>query len=68
MLGKLFGSREHAPVNIAGLAIVLGMLGLILISYWPAPGNAQGDLTKSLAGLIIAAFTFLGGYLGGGKK
>ncbi len=29
-MGKVFGSKEHAPINIAGTIIVLGVLGLIL--------------------------------------
>jgi len=52
IMGKVFGSKEHAPINIAGTIIVLGVLGLILIPFFPAsPSLSQGDLAKTLGGL-----------------
>ena len=69
LLGKIFGGREHAPINIAGTIIVLGVLALIAMPFLPESKTlSQADLAKAIAGLILAAFTFLGGYLGGGNK
>jgi hypothetical protein len=65
-LGKIFGSREHAPINIAGIIIVIGILALVFMPFLPESKTlSQGDLAKVIGGLILAAFTFLGGYLGG---
>jgi hypothetical protein len=69
LLGKLFGGREHAPINIAGSIIILGVVALILMPFLPESKTlSQADLAKVLSALILAAFTFLGGYLGGGAK
>jgi hypothetical protein len=66
MLGKLFGSRENAPINIAGALIVFGFLGCLGAPFLPSsPGFSLADMEKALSALIFAAFTFLGGYLGG---
>lgn len=68
LLGKLFGGRDHAPINIAGSIIIMGILALIAMPFLPeAKTLSQGDLAKVISGLILAAFTFLGGYLGGGS-
>jgi len=65
--GKLFGSREHAPINIAGFLIMFGIVGMLVAPALPASaGFSVGDMEKSFAALILAALTFLGGYLGGG--
>jgi hypothetical protein len=69
LLGKLFGSRDHAPVNIAGGIMILGILGIVFSPILPAPaGFSEADVLKALGGIVLAAFTFLGGYLGGGKR
>lgn len=69
LMGKLFGSREHAPINIAGAIIVVGLLALLAVPFLPESKSlSQADLAKAIAGLILAAFTFLGGFLGGGKQ
>lgn len=69
LLGKLFGSREHAPINIAGMLMVIGVLGLLLVPFVPEGHTfSQADLAKTLGGIVLAALTFLGGYLGGSKK
>lgn len=68
LMGKVFGSKENAPVNIAGAIIVLGLISMLVVPFVPSsPSLSQGDLEKTLAGLIVSAFTFLGGYLGGNK-
>jgi hypothetical protein len=68
LFGKLFGSREHAPINIAGALIFFGLLGMFVAPFLPSSsGFNVADLEKALAALILAAFTFLGGYLGGGS-
>jgi hypothetical protein len=69
LLGKLFGSREHAPINIAGAIMIAGVLGMLIAPFLPtSTGFSTGDMVKGLGALVLAAFTFLGGYLGGGKK
>jgi hypothetical protein len=69
LLGKVFGSRDHAPVNIAGAIIILGIMGLVACPFLPeSPSFSRADIAKTLGGLILAAFTFLGGYLGGSAK
>jgi hypothetical protein len=69
MLGKIFGGRDHAPINIAGTIIILGVLALIAMPFLPESKTlSQADLAKVLSALVLAAFTFLGGYLGGGTK
>jgi hypothetical protein len=68
LFGKLFGSGEHAPVNIAGALILLGLVGMIVGPILPtAYGFSVADFEKALAALILASLTFLGGYLGGGN-
>jgi hypothetical protein len=64
LLGKFFGSREHAPLNIAGIIAFFGLIGLMASLFATAP--AQNDLAKTFGGIVIAALTFLGGYWGGG--
>lgn len=69
LLGKLFGGREHAPINIAGSIVGLGIVALLCVPFVPESQSfTHGDMSKVLGGLILAAFTFLGGYLGGGKS
>jgi hypothetical protein len=69
LLGKIFGGREHAPINIAGAIIILGALALIVMPFLPESKTfSQGDLAKVISALVLAAFTFLGGYLGGGTR
>jgi hypothetical protein len=68
LLGKLFGSKENAPINIAGGLILIGAFSLILIPFLPASTDfSKGDMAKSLGTLILSALTFLGGYLGGSR-
>jgi hypothetical protein len=69
LLGKIFGSRENAPINIAGMLMFLGLLGLITVPFLPQSASfSQGDMAKTLGAIVLAALTFLGGYLGGGKR
>lgn len=66
MVGKVFGSKEHAPINIAGMIIVLAIFGMLATPFLPADATAtRGDLLKVFSGIGLAALTFLGGYLGG---
>jgi hypothetical protein len=69
LFGKIFGSREHAPVNIAGAIVLIGIIGMVfVIPVMPdTPSLDRADMLKSLGALVLAALTFLGGYLGGGK-
>lgn len=68
LLGKIFGSRENAPVNIAGGVMVLGIVGLFVVPWLPdSQSFSRGDMAKLLGTLVLSALTFLGGYLGGSK-
>jgi hypothetical protein len=67
--GRIFGSRENAPIYFAGLFMVLCLLGLVVVPFMPASTDlSKGDMFKTLSGLILATLTFLGGYLGGSNR
>lgn len=69
LLGKIFGDREQAPINIAGAIILIGIIGFIIVMFLPGSTDfPKSDMAKSLASLILSAFTFLGGYLGAGRR
>jgi hypothetical protein len=45
---------------------VLGLIALFAMPFMPESKTLnQADLAKAISALILAAFTFLGGYLGG---
>jgi hypothetical protein len=68
LFGKLFGSREHAPINIAGAIILLGVIGVMALPFLPTSAEfSKADIAKLLGSLVLSALTFLGGYLGAGK-
>ena len=57
MIGKLFGDKEHAPINIAG-ATVLGLLLLLpVVAYFPVLGLSPA--------LVSSMLTLALGYLFG---
>ncbi len=65
-LGNVFGAKEHAPINISGMIILLCIVGILISEYiTPASGMSASDIVKLLSGIALAALTFLGGYLGG---
>jgi hypothetical protein len=69
LLGKLFGGRDHAPINIAGFIIILGLIALTCLPFFPESKTlSQADLAKVISAFVLAAFTFLGGYLSGGNR
>ena len=68
LLGKVFGSRDHAPINIAGGLIIMGAAGMIYVGVTAPSGTATPDILKALGALVLAALTFLGGYLGGRER
>lgn len=62
LLGKLFGSRENAPTNISGFAVLLFSLMWFLTAVIPLPaGTDRPDLLKSILALILAALGYLFG-------
>jgi hypothetical protein len=66
MLGRLFGSKDHAPINIAGLLVFVCIVAMVIVAFvTPASGVSSSDLLKLFSGIALAALTFLGGYLGG---
>jgi len=69
LAGKLFGTKDNAPINIAGCLIAVSFLAIFLAPYLPLKeGFTLADMEKSLLGLIAAAFSFLVGYAGGSHK
>jgi hypothetical protein len=54
MLGAIFGTKEHAPTNIAalGLVLLIGMLAVIVL--WPTlpAGIDRGGFATALLGAV----------------
>lgn len=64
VLGKLFGTREHAPTNIVALALIIIAILFVLTLFLPA----QGDVNKgTFLTALISAFTFALGLIFGRK-
>jgi hypothetical protein len=63
MFGVLFGSRDNAPVYLAGIIGFVALLGAIAIGIW-GTGAERGDLIKSLVAIVVAALSFIGGASG----
>lgn len=62
LFGSLFGSRENAPTNIAGIGLLLFCVMWIMMAIVPLPAGAdRADLLKSVSGLILATLGFLFG-------
>ena len=66
VIGKLFGSREHAPLNIAGSIMLLCLVAMFATPFLPASQSiSAADMMKTFGSIALAAMTFAGGYLGG---
>lgn len=66
LIGSLFGSREHAPLNIAGIVLILCIVAMLVSPFMPTrQGITPGDMLRLFGSLALACLTFLGGYLGG---
>lgn len=63
-LGKVFGSSNSAPSNIAGLSLVLMLAAGLLLLFWPSTAMAASDYWKT----IIPIVTLIFGYLFGKKS
>ncbi|PTE10151.1 hypothetical protein [Mesorhizobium helmanticense] len=61
--GSLFGSKENAPVYIAGLIAVIALFGAIGVGIW-GPTPERAEYVKMLGGIVIAALSFIGGASG----
>lgn len=57
MLGKIFGTKEHAPTNVAGAAVVLFAIGSMAAIATGASSEAIGT--------IVSLFTLSFGYFAG---
>ena len=64
LLGKLFGTREHAPTNIAALALLLLFVALILLLSIP---HQEGANKVGYTTALISSITFIVGLLFGRK-
>ena len=58
--GRMFGSKENAPVYFAGMLAVLSLLGALGVGIFSS-GNDKADLVKALLAIVVAALSFLGG-------
>ena len=66
LMGFVFGSKEHAPLNIAGLVLVLCIIGMVVCPFLPDTGGVTAaDMLRIFGSIALASLTFLGGYLGG---
>ena len=63
-LGILFGSKENAPVYLAGILAILSLIGCIFVGVYASDTPTKGDLIKPLAAIVIAALSFIGGASG----
>ncbi len=62
MLGAIFGTKDHAPTNIAALGVVLlvGLLTIVLFAQLPAGIDRGGFATA-----LLSAVTFILGLIFG---
>lgn len=62
LVGKLFGSRKHAPTNIAGMVVVFSLiaLGILLIAYGDE-ASVRSDVIKIFGGLALASLGYVFG-------
>jgi high-affinity Fe2+/Pb2+ permease len=61
-LGKMFGSRDHSPSNIAGLAIIVAFLILVGILFAPdSLSLPKKDVFTLVSGIITLTLGFLFG-------
>lgn len=63
-LGTFFGSKEHAPIYLAGILGLLSLVGAIGVGIFAAETPGKADLIKALIGIVIAALSFIGGASG----
>ena len=65
--GRLFGSRENAPIYIAGILGFIALVGAIAVGILASVSPDKSDLVKALVGIVIAALSFIGGASGRGQ-
>jgi hypothetical protein len=63
LFGKIFGSKEQAPIYFAGTLALVALVAMCVVAFTPTAPE-KSDLLKGLAGIVIAALTFLGGAYG----
>jgi drug/metabolite transporter (DMT)-like permease len=69
ILGYIFGSRENAPYFIAGIMVVLSLIGIfIILSTANKDNSSNGDMLKAFSAFIFAALSFIGGYSGRSRR
>jgi len=61
LLGKVFGSAQNAPSNIAGLVIIVLVFTGVCCFIWPPAGTSPLEVWK----LLIPVITMILGYLFG---
>lgn len=66
MVGSLFGNIHEKPGNIAGLAIAVSLVLLLVVFFvsyfWPNTNNVPvGELTTLFGGIITLALGYLFG-------
>ena len=61
-VGKLFGSRKHAPTNIAGMVLLVSLIALgVLAVMYGAEADFRSDIIKIFGAIAIAALGYVFG-------
>ena len=60
-IGRCFGSVEHKPGNIAGIAILGSILMVLAIVFFAPAGAPTGELYTLFGGIITLALGYLFG-------
>jgi len=60
-MGFIFGDATEKPGNIAGAAMLLGFLGIMLVAIWMPDGPNKGSLLTLFGSIITGAVGFVFG-------
>lgn len=61
LLGKLFGSHEFAPTNIAGLVALVTLLAGMVVTFMPTKDVLPSEFWKIISPIITAILGYLFG-------
>jgi len=62
LLGMIFGTREHAPTNIAAITLILLFVALLVVLFADLPQDVSRN---SLVTTFMSAITFVIGIIFG---
>jgi hypothetical protein len=66
-MGKIFGSRQNAPGNIAGVCVLISMIALIVLLGYGGDGPKISQGITLFGGVVTLALGYLFGRSDGGK-